>query len=88
MLEAMACGCAVVSTDCGGPSDVIEHGVNGLLCEVGNVGGIIHSIRTLYENDELRKSIALNGLETAKRYSWDNAIELFERTLYEVSDRS
>ena len=34
LLEAGACGCAVVSSDCGGPSDFIRHGYNGFLFPV------------------------------------------------------
>ncbi|MCH9697747.1 MAG: glycosyltransferase [Gammaproteobacteria bacterium] len=33
LIEAMATGCPVISTNCGGPSDIIEHGKNGLIVE-------------------------------------------------------
>ena len=40
LLEAMACGCAVVSTDCGGPSDIIEQGTTGWLVPVGDTDAV------------------------------------------------
>jgi glycosyltransferase involved in cell wall biosynthesis len=38
LMEAMALGLPVLATDCpaGGPAALIEDGMNGLLCEVGN----------------------------------------------------
>jgi glycosyltransferase involved in cell wall biosynthesis len=33
LIEAMACGCAVVGTDVAGIRDVVQHGKTGLLCE-------------------------------------------------------
>ncbi|WP_439881746.1 glycosyltransferase [Pontibacter sp. MBLB2868] len=34
LLEAMSCGCAVISTKAGGVGEVVEEGKSGLLCEV------------------------------------------------------
>ncbi len=37
LIQAMACGAAAVSTNCPyGPSEIIRHGVDGLLCDVGD----------------------------------------------------
>jgi glycosyltransferase involved in cell wall biosynthesis len=35
LIEAMACGCAVVGTDVAGIRDVVQHEKTGLLCEPG-----------------------------------------------------
>ena len=72
IIEAMACGCAVVATDCGGPRDIIKDGENGFLVEVGNINEIVNKVKLLLDNDELRWRIAKKGKETVKRFSWKN----------------
>ncbi|MBQ7679814.1 MAG: glycosyltransferase [Butyrivibrio sp.] len=54
LLEAMALGLPVVSTDCppGGPRMAIEDGVNGLLVPVGNVDRLAEGICRLIEHPE------------------------------------
>ena len=38
LIEAIACGCTIVSTDCKtGPAEIISDGVNGYLTQVGNI---------------------------------------------------
>lgn len=43
----MATGLPVISSDCGGMREVIEHNVNGLLFENRNIGDLIHQLETL-----------------------------------------
>ena len=52
LLEAMAMGMPVVSTDCpcGGPRTVIEHGVNGLLVPVNDPDAMAGAILRLIED--------------------------------------
>ena len=41
LIEAMACGCTIVSTDCPtGPREILKDGEFGYLCESGNYNDI------------------------------------------------
>ncbi len=84
ILEAMACGCVVVSTNCGGPSDIISNGKNGFLVDVGNVDEIVDRVDILLGNSDLWEKMRSNSLETAKKFSWDNTCEMFEDALFEL----
>ena len=46
-LEAMACGTAVVATDVGGVSEVVDHELSGLLVPVDDQEGFAAALRTL-----------------------------------------
>jgi glycosyltransferase involved in cell wall biosynthesis len=81
VLEAMACGCAVVSTDCGGSRDIIEDGVNGFLVGVRNVEAIVHKIAMLCENEDLRRNICANSRKTVRKFNWPNAVDKLEMYL-------
>ena len=59
LIEAMACGKPVISTDCGGPAEII-HANNGLLIEKGNASELASSLlqifktRTTYKDAQIR----------------------------------
>lgn len=86
VLEAMACGCAVVSTDCGGPGDIIEDGVNGFLVDIGNSGAMAHKIERLYKDDKLRNHMCANAIKTVESYSWPKAVDKLEGYLISIYD--
>jgi glycosyltransferase involved in cell wall biosynthesis len=77
-LEAMACGCVVVATKCGGPSDIIRDGENGFLVEVGNVNQIVDKVLLLLNNESLRKQMRLKAEETVKKFNWDETVNRLE----------
>lgn len=84
ILEAMACGCAVVSTACGGPEDIINDGENGFLVDIGNPQAMAYKIMLLYRNEQLRKKICANAMKTVQEYSWPQAAEKLEKHLYSI----
>ena len=47
LVEALACGCACIATDCGGPREVLTNPSLGLLVEQGDWGAIIREMQRL-----------------------------------------
>ena len=65
LLEAMAAGCAVVSTYVGGLSNIVLDGYNGFLVEP-KVEAIEEAVEKLILSKKLRERIAQKGYETVK----------------------
>ena len=81
ILEAMACGCAVVATDCGGPRDIIVDGENGFLVEIRNVKQIVEKVKVLLDDSKLRQKFVYKSQETIKKFSWENSVNKLESVL-------
>ena len=64
-LEAMSRGLCVVATRTGGMPDVIEHGVDGMLVDAGDVDAIVDAVQTL------RIDMSAAAAAKARQYSWD-----------------
>ena len=62
-LEAMACGCATISTTRGSGRELFEDGVHGLLVDPDHPENIAAAIVRLLEDDELARSLAAAGRE-------------------------
>lgn len=63
ILEAMLVGTPVIATDCGGPSEIIENMVNGILVPPGDPVAIAEAIRLIIDNQELTAEIICNSKE-------------------------
>ena len=64
LLEAMACEKAVIATSVGGAADVIEHGKNGMLVNVNDVGALAETIIQLLGQPENRRAMSKSARET------------------------
>jgi glycosyltransferase involved in cell wall biosynthesis len=87
-LEAMACRCPVVSTAVGGPSDIIQDGINGYVVPIEDSTGLAERMdRVLSLSDTEWRAMSDAAYATATRYTWDDATVLFERALQETIAR-
>jgi glycosyltransferase involved in cell wall biosynthesis len=61
LLEAMACGLPVVTTDCGGMREAVTHGMEGFVTPVRDAMAMALALRTLYEDPSLRQQMGQKG---------------------------
>lgn len=67
LLEACACGLAVVASRTGGATDFIESGRNGLLFDVDDRAGLAQSLRALCADAALRAALGRAARDTVAR---------------------
>jgi glycosyltransferase involved in cell wall biosynthesis len=66
IVEAMACGVPVVTTDVFGPKEIIRNNYDGITVTPNDVESLASAIERLLENEELRNRISENGLKSVK----------------------
>jgi len=82
IIEAMVCGCPVISTDCqSGPNEIITHKKDGYLTPVGDVDAMSDAISTLLENKSLRESIIENAYHRANDFRLEKISEQYLQTI-------
>jgi hypothetical protein len=85
-MEAMACGCVLVTTDVPGVRDYCADGWNCLMAPPRDVPAIRAALVRAVDDIELRRSLASNGLRTAaERFGWEDKIELLATTYREAA---
>lgn len=84
--EAMACGLPVIVSEANGTSEIITHGMDGLvLSDPRDASTLASMLRSLYENRRLGKQLGKRATEKAQQFTWErNGRELaaiFEEVL-------
>jgi N-acetyl-alpha-D-glucosaminyl L-malate synthase BshA len=84
-LEAMACGVPCVGTNVGGLPEVINHGVNGFICEVGNIEDISKKALTILNDKKIHTEFSNHSIETAKtKFKADQIVEQYEQIYFNL----
>ncbi len=82
VLEAMACGLPVVSTDAGGTRDIVINEENGLIVPVGDQAALQDAMLRLCRDPALRRTMGEKSREYALLRSVDRFVVQYEE-LYE-----
>lgn len=85
LIEALALGKPVISTDCpSGPKEIIEHGVSGILVPVEDPMSIAKAINTLINNVDLTKKLIEQAKIRSKDFSHKLIMPEIEKDFIEI----
>lgn len=85
VLEAMACGCPVVTTANVGVQEYARHEHNAILVDIGDVKAMADGMLILLRDEEQRLRLRQQGIETAKQFQWGNVISKLHQYLLDVA---
>jgi len=77
-LEAMACGTPVVTTNCLGVREYAIDGYNALLAPPRDPAKMSEATAKLLTSQNLVETLSRNGIETARKYTWDSVVDRVE----------
>ena len=82
LVEALACGCPCVSTDCpsGGPAEILLNGELGLLVPVGDDAALAQAMERVLNQPPNRHVLQ----QRAADFSADRAVDAYEKLLSEL----
>lgn len=87
LIEAMACGLCVVSTNVGGVPWLVDDGENGLLVPPNDFIGMANAIRSILEGPELAAQLSRNARKKAEQHDWQTILPQWDALFREVLGR-
>jgi glycosyltransferase involved in cell wall biosynthesis len=81
-LEAMAAGRAIVASAQGGVPELIQHGQNGLLAAAGDADSFVQAIRTLLDDQSLRRRLGHAARDTVRQQFTDTRVAQLSLDFY------
>lgn len=79
VVEAMACGKAVVATKAGGIPEIVRDGIDGILVPPNNVDALTKGLKQLLENNVLRERLGQSAKERSQEFSWNRVAREYAR---------
>lgn len=81
IIEAMALGLPIVSTNVGGMPYLIEHNLDGLLVPPRNVDLMVESLIIIKNNNSIREKLVANARLKVEQFDWKKVKPLWEYIL-------
>jgi len=72
LVEAGCSGLPIVTTNAGGIPEMIRHGENGMLCNVGEPQALADDVLHILTCQELATQLAQNGRTWSEQFAWRN----------------
>lgn len=82
LLEAMAAGKTIITTEVGGNSEIIKHDINGWLLKNDSINEIVNAAIFLIDHPEVRERLSATGFEYVKENFSLNSMVAGYRNLY------
>lgn len=84
-LEAMACGVPCIGTNVGGIPEVIEHGVNGFICEVGDIDMIADCALSLLKDPSTYERFSNYSLQAVReKFNANLIVKQYENIYFKL----
>ena len=88
LMEAMACGCAVVASQVGGNPELVSDGTTGLLFRAGDAAELADRLERLIVDDGLRTRVGVAASESVRqRFSLQASVRRMEEIYEELLGR-
>lgn len=86
VLEAMACGLCVVSTDVGGIPHLLEHEVDALLVPPGDADAMAEAVGRILSESGLAERLSRNARAKAELHDWSVVLPQWENLLLSLAN--
>jgi UDP-glucose:(heptosyl)LPS alpha-1,3-glucosyltransferase len=87
--EAMACGMPAITSRAAGVSEIIHHGVDGIILEDPKDSQSLSDwLAQLMNDPKLREQIGKAAALTAAKYTWDENAEQLQRVIEQLLSRN
>jgi glycosyltransferase involved in cell wall biosynthesis len=85
ILEAMACGLVIVSTNVGGIQYLLEHEHDALLVPPDDPSAMSNAIRRILEDHNFAKQLSFNARKNVVKFDWANVLPQWEQLFTKLS---
>lgn len=79
-LESMFCGCAFVTTDCGGIREYASED-NAVICGIGNVKELFDGVSKIFNSEVIKDQLLRNAKNVKNEFSLKKSQENFEKLI-------
>lgn len=85
--EAMSCGLPVVASDCSAIPELVDDGLGGFLCPIGDVDSFAQKINLLANSPQLRKEMGeYNRAKVEKLFTVERMVAKYQRLFDRVAE--